>query len=198
MSFLSILLQFDDTLAIINEDHEHEDMVNVAMVELIGRRRAVAESFMLNRSARLGGAFVLEGYAAHTHKSFFRFIGEDINLLRVSLGIPEQVYIPKVGNVPGLEIVCLALRRMAYPARWVDIQLMFRRDLGSLSRIFKWAVVFMDDRWATLLYWDERRLTCDQLVAYAMSSIARGCPFPNVWGYIDGTFIHCCRPTIGK
>ena len=152
MSFLSLLLEFDDAIAIVNEDHEDEDMVNVVGLELLGRRHAVAETFVLHRRARLSSNFELSAYALNSQKAFFRFYGDDINLLRTSLGIPELVHIPNVGYVSGMEILCLTLRRMAFPARWVDIQLIFRRDLGSLSHIFKWAVMFISARWAPLLY----------------------------------------------
>ena len=198
MEFLTTSLQSDDVLAALFEDNNNEDVFEVRMLELLGYRRGVAEMYAIHRTARLPGVFVLEEYGVHYHNSFFRFVGRDIHRLQQAFGISEFINVPYYGIVPGLEIVCLLLRRFAFPARWVDLQLMFRHDFGAMSRMFKWGVAHLATRYEEVLYWQERVMTRKRLMEYSLAVMMKGAPIPNVWSFIDGTFLRTCRPGQGK
>ena len=198
MNFGAIACEFFAQNAQEYEDSCTDDVLLFLGLDLVAFSQAQQRRLVLGVTCRLPGQFTLSEWSLNHHGSFFRFKGDDITLLQVVLGIPEDVVLPNRGVVPGIEVTCLMLRRMTFPARWIDIQAMFRRDVGTLSRMFLWAVRFLCLKFGPLLYWDDNRLSKHQLLAYSHSVLARGSRLANVWGFIDGTFVRCCRPTEGK
>ena len=93
-------------------------------------------------------------------RAFFRFDEQCIRDMQEVLGIPTFIKLPNRSVVPGLEVLCLTLRRMAYPSRWLDIQLLFRRYIGTLSRMFMWCCEHLYKR-CRKRQWYDHQLSCE-------------------------------------
>ena len=152
----------------------------------------------LCRGVHLLGRFNLLEYTEYQRRVFYRFNGAELVQLQHVTEIPEMVMLNNGTWVPGLEVICLSLRRFSYPSRWLDIQIMFRRDLGTLSRMFAWFVLRMFKKCRKLLWFDRHRMTRTRLMQYAAAIHHRGAPIARLWGFIDGTFIRCARPSTRK
>ena len=198
MHFLALYALMEaDFLGVVDEEDNQEGF-EMRMLNVLQHRRTVAERYAVHRTARLQGTFQLQDWALHYHKSFFRFIGADIERFQRCAGVPDMILVPQYGYVPGIEATCLMLRRFAFPARWVDLQIMFRRDYGAMSRIFRWMVAHLVHRYERTLHWHEGILNKQKMLEFCLHSLGRGSSIPNIWGYIDGTFVRCCRPKRGK
>ncbi|TDL14164.1 hypothetical protein BD410DRAFT_700488, partial [Rickenella mellea] len=88
----------------------------------------------------------------------------------------------------------MLLRKLAYPARGVDIELQFGWEKSRYSRITNTLASLIYDKWKHLLYFDAHRLTPQKLRQFALVIEAKGAPVTNVWGFVDGTLRKTARP----
>ena len=94
-----------------------------------------------------------------------------------------------------MEALCIYLKRFAYPCRYSDIMPRFGRDILQLSMISNLIMNFIYENHKHCL----ENLAQDlfsplNLQLYAGSVNAKGTPFHNCWGFIDGTVRPICRP----
>lgn len=125
----------------------------------------------------------------------FRFDKDDLEQLRVELRIPERIVCVNRTTCPGLDALCIVLRRLAYPNRLVDLSKLFGRSEAAVSIIVKHLIDFLIEEHGHLLSSLNRTwLTRDNLDRYAAAVRERGGVVPNCWGFIDGTVRPLSRP----
>ena len=102
----------------------------------------------------------------------------------------------------GLEVVCVILRRLSYPCRYLDLELFFGRPRTEICRLFLAGTRFLQpivDRklsnfnqpWLSLNSIIEYQTAVqDKLFANNAPPFVQKCP----WGFIDGTVLATCKP----
>ncbi|XP_055349413.1 LOW QUALITY PROTEIN: uncharacterized protein LOC129596212 [Paramacrobiotus metropolitanus] len=144
-------------------------------------------------------AFRLENCSEKECWDYFRFRKDDIPTLRICLKIPDSVVTATGDHASGIEALCILLRRLAYPNRWIDLRKLFGRSHGSLSRIFYATLNIVDIQWKNhLSTWDHDWLSEDFFALYATAIAGKGGIIPNVFGFIDGTARPICRPSVNQ
>eukprot|EP00644_Phytophthora_capsici_P014658 jgi/Phyca11/128795/e_gw1.78.45.1 len=78
-------------------------------------------------------------------KGQFRFITKDLQLLVRYLKIPDPVITKEGVRARALDALCICLRRMIFPQRWVDMAAMFGRSPSALCHIFYFVVEHLDN-----------------------------------------------------
>ncbi|KAF4043437.1 putative DDE Tnp4 domain-containing protein [Phytophthora infestans] len=96
----------------------------------------------------------------------FRIDKDEIMLLVQRFGLPEPFPTTQRYNVAALEVLCIFLRRMAYPVRLCDLQDLFGRDTTAISSISNGVLDFIYDKFNYRLGFDHSRLNADTLSAY--------------------------------
>jgi DDE superfamily endonuclease len=95
---------------------------------------------------------------------------------------------------PSLETTfCLLLWRLSFPSRYKEQINIFGRSRAWCSSVFNDVVCHLCHRFGRFLYFDDERLTRDQLRTYS-EAIRRINGAPRVWAFVDGTIRAICRP----
>ncbi|XP_070202430.1 uncharacterized protein [Littorina saxatilis] len=122
-------------LAAWDEDDAEDDFVVFALLDQPERRA-------------YEGQFALDHFTAIECEDLFRFSAEEIRRPCALLGMQRTMQAPNGMNnqgtkASGLEVLCICLRRLAYPCRFADLSQMFHRPKPELCVLFK--------RWPNLL-----------------------------------------------
>ena len=97
-------------------------------------------------------------------------------------------------NVNAVEGLCIVMRRLAFPCRWLDLVPVFGRSKGSLSRIFKATMLLLMQLHGHLLDFNPVRFT-HRLSKWARKIAAKGAPaILDIVLFIDCTIRGCARP----
>ncbi|XP_070208498.1 uncharacterized protein [Littorina saxatilis] len=118
-------------LAAWDEDDAEDDFVVFALLDQPERRA-------------YEGQFALDHFTAIECEDLFRFSAEEIRRLCALLGMQRTMQAPNGMNnqgtkASGLEVLCICLRRLAYPCRFADLSQMFHRPKPELCVLFKFA-----------------------------------------------------------
>jgi hypothetical protein len=89
--------------------------------------------------------------------------------------------------------ICVTLSRLSAPSRYKEHMQLFQRSRSWLSMVFNDVVIHLITRYVDKLNWDERRLSRDNLLRYAVKVHQAGGGH-TIWGFIDGTMRAICRP----
>ncbi|KAJ6642616.1 hypothetical protein Bhyg_07569, partial [Pseudolycoriella hygida] len=128
--------------------------------------------------------------------AFFRFPKNDIKTLTAALKVPKIIILKNRIKFKGTEGMCILLRRLAYPNRLVDLVKTFNRDKGSLSRIFIFMLTWIYNHYGKRLHsLQQNYISPSLLEELAYNAFNRGSPYPNIVGFIDGTYRRACRPS---
>lgn len=96
-------------------------------------------------------------------------------------------------------MLCIVLRRLAYPCRYLDLEAFFSRPRRELCHFFKTGVAFIYDRFgARLTDLQQPWLQLEKLLEYCEAIRAKGAPLDMCWGFIDGTVRKMCKPGINQ
>lgn len=87
----------------------------------------------------------------------------------------------------------IVLARISYPHRLKDQMDFFGRSRSYISVIYCDVVEYLVDRFDSFMFWDKDRMSMETLRRYC-EAIGEEC----VWGFIDGTTSHICRPSIDQ
>ncbi|CAN8030107.1 unnamed protein product [Ixodes persulcatus] len=132
-------------------------------------------------------------------RAMFRFQRDQFPEHLSGLRIPDKITSAQGITVAGEEALCIALRRLAYPNRWIDLEVLFGRGSSVLSSIAAKVYQHIDNTFGILLS-DLNHLI--QLLHYSSALLqavhAKGAPLTNCWGFIDGTARAICRPFMGQ
>lgn len=127
----------------------------------------------------------------------FRFRKTDIIRLKNALQIPDEITCHNYNDIiaNGTEALCILLRRLCYPSRFVDLIPRFGRPGSQLCMIFNHVLDYVNNTWGHLLdTLNQAWLSPHNLRAYADAVHEKGAALDYVWGFIDGTLKACCRP----
>ena len=96
----------------------------------------------------------------------------------------------------GIEVLCLVLRRLAYPCRYTDLTLIFHRPKSELCMLFNLGINFIHDKFSTRLTdMSQPWLTVPSMLQYCEVLVGKGSQIQYCWGMVDGTVRQMCRPT---
>ncbi|KAH9377914.1 hypothetical protein HPB48_016401 [Haemaphysalis longicornis] len=84
-------------------------------------------------------------------RTFFRFEKDDVERLVRALRLPEVVKTPQCVKIPGIECLCLTLRRLAYPNRLRDLEPLFGRHYSVISSATNAVLEHIDSTFGHLL-----------------------------------------------
>ena len=143
------------------------------------------------------GQFDLNELDSAECKAEFRFENHDIELLAQVLDIPDR-FVCNQGTVcDGIEGLCIAMRRFAYPCRYSDMIHRFGRPVPELSMICSLVNDFIfDTHGHRITQWNDAILNPINLQRYADAIHNKGAAPENCIGFIDGTVRPICRPGV--
>ena len=125
----------------------------------------------------------------------FRFKKEDIFRLAAALQLPNTFKCQNGVVVDNVEGLCIALKRFAYPCRYVDLIPRFGRPISQLCMVSNLVVDHIIDRFGYLLTSLEQPwLSRHYLQLFAAAIHNKGAALDNCWGFVDGTVRPICRP----
>ncbi|CAB4032157.1 Hypothetical predicted protein [Paramuricea clavata] len=128
-------------------------------------------------------------------RSDFRVDLADLAVLAEALRIPEKFVCPNRTVATGMEGLCVALRRFAYPCRFSDMIPRFGRSVSELCVI---ASEMTDHIYNTHGYLltdlNQPGLHPDRLQEHANAVHDAGGALENCWGFVDVTVRPICRP----
>lgn len=127
--------------------------------------------------------------------SEFRFHKSDLSVLSEALHLPNY-FICQQGTIcDGIEGLCIALQRFAYPCRLSDLIPRFGLPVPELSMISSLVVdTIYQEHNHRIAQWNDTLLNPALLETYARAIQQNGSPLHNCFGFIDGTVRPICRP----
>ena len=137
----------------------------------------------------------LENMTNDESQAEFRFDLADLPLLAEVLGIPNKIVCPNRTVATGMEALCIALKRFAYPCRYNDMIPRFGRSVSELCLITSEVTDHIYNNHGYLLTsLNQPWLQAHRLEEYANAIHNRGAALENCWGFVDGTVRPICRP----
>ena len=125
----------------------------------------------------------------------FRFTKEDIFRLAAALQLPEKFTCENGVVLDTIEGLCIALKRFAYPCRYVDLIPWFGRPVSQLCMVTHIVVDHIYDIFGYLLTsLDQPWLSQTNLQLFAGAISNKGAAVDNCWGFVDGAVRPVCRP----
>lgn len=122
----------------------------------------------------------------------------EVTELAAVLELPAKVIAGNGVCEDRVTALAMLLRRLAYPARSSDVEMMFGWERSRFTRIWQTTASLIYHRWRHLLRFDPTRLTPSKLQQYA-KAISTKCGFEvPVWGFIDGTLRKVARPLLNQ
>ena len=128
-------------------------------------------------------------------KSDVRFEKWDLfNLIDV-LHFPEEIITYNRLNVDATEAICILLKHVAYPCRYLDMVPRFARPVPEICAICNTVMSKLYEQWSFLITsFDRELLSPANRQKYADPIHAKGAPITNSWGFMDGTVRAISRP----
>ncbi|KAJ3534740.1 hypothetical protein NMY22_g6792 [Coprinellus aureogranulatus] len=125
----------------------------------------------------------------------FRFTQAEVKRLADVLDLPPYIRDEGSRNHEDKVVaLCMLLRKLAYPIRHSDVELLFGWEKSRFSRITRATALFLWNRWKHLLRFDPTRLTPARLAYFARKIQEKGAPLDLVAAVIDGTLQKNTRP----
>lgn len=128
-------------------------------------------------------------------KSAFRVEKDDIPLLAEALQLPETFRCNQRTTAGKIEALCILLKRLAYPCRFVDMIPLFGRPVPELSMITNKIIDYIFEAHGhRITEWNHQLLSPPSIQRYANVIHEQGAALTNCFGFIDGTIRPICRP----
>ena len=89
----------------------------------------------------------------------FRFSQENLWILLDALKMPHIMRTPERDAFYGIEGLCIVLRRLVFPVRYMDMVVLFGRQTSPLSRIFRHTMAWLYAKWSHLANFDVARVS---------------------------------------
>lgn len=97
---------------------------------------------------------------------------------------------------PHVEALCLLLAQMRDSGDAYRMTMLYNRCQSSISEIFNELVIYVDRTWSPLLTFNTNGVLAPECLAeYAEAVHEYGAPLTGIWGFIDCTIRHICRPS---
>ena len=125
----------------------------------------------------------------------FRVHKTDIPVLLEALQLPQTFICRQGTKCDGIEGLCIALRRAAYPCRYSDLIQRFVRPVPELRMISNLVMdTIYQQHHHRLTQWNNTLLSPALLETYAHAVYQKGSPSSSCFGFIDGTVRPICKP----
>jgi len=153
-------------------------------------------SLRLPRTLREGDFSLLAMIPGDVERNF-RFSIQEIETLCLLL-LPNGIRCLGRQVASPTTALCVFLRRNAYPCRWSDLCPLFRRNVGWLSTVY-WETTTILYEWAGKLSENLVASETDiETFKEAIFSKTRGVVPFGAFGFLDGTWLRTCRPSVGQ
>ncbi|KXS16569.1 hypothetical protein M427DRAFT_55232, partial [Gonapodya prolifera JEL478] len=119
----------------------------------------------------------LDGMTPADCRLRFRFDKTDMPHLQQVLHIPSIVSTNNRLIVPGIEVLCIVLRRLSFPTWLDDLGKEFGCEGSEISWIYQWGIAHSCTLFRDVLYWDKDQLTLEVLQEYADAVLDTGAPY---------------------
>ena len=127
--------------------------------------------------------------------SEFRFLKNDIFVLKDVLRIPDTVRTYNRLAINGIEALSIFLKRYSYPTRYSDMIPRFGRPVPQYSIISTAILNHIYDNFHHLLEdFNQPFLQPNLLESYCQAISNKGAALTNCFGFVDGTVRPICRP----
>jgi len=123
----------------------------------------------------------------------FRFLPHHIGQLAALLELDVCFGYPR-NHVDAVECLCIMLRRLASPARWMDLEELFGRSRSALCAVFLASVDMFLSKWGHLLSEWRGDFMRERAPRFAARIEAAGASLDRCMGFIDGTALFVSRP----
>lgn len=133
-------------------------------------------------------------------RELFRFEQGEVSELLDRLMMPGEVSSSSGVKVTDAEALCMTLRRLAYPARLRELEVLFNRDGSVISSVVDKVLSHVEYNFNHLLadINTHRWLTPSNLELFAEAVHAKGAPLKNCWGFLDCRAQRMYRPLAGR
>ncbi|KAH8026682.1 hypothetical protein HPB51_024178 [Rhipicephalus microplus] len=131
-----------------------------------------------------------------TFLRWFRFDQEHLKQLKDDLRNPQVMWSAQGVVVPGEEALLMTPRRFASPMRWCDLEPLFGRTTFTMSSVVSQVIGHVNRVFGRLT--THTWLTLDNLNVFSQAVHNRGAPLFNCWGFVDGTALPICRPSVDQ
>ncbi|XP_072375397.1 uncharacterized protein [Diabrotica undecimpunctata] len=170
-------------------DFEDDDMDDAVLLHVFGNN-------LLGNRADLYGRFSLETLSDLEVKNLFRFEKVHIPRLALALGILENITTEENITLPGINALCILLRRFTYPNRLSDLEPLFGYSFKAVSSIANKTmdIIIQNKGYLIENLGNVPWLNENKLNQYSQAIAQKGAPIDNCWGFIDGTVRPICRP----
>ena len=108
--------------------------------------------------------------------------------------IPATVISPCGSVISGQDCLLLMLKQLAFPSQYVDLVLLFCRQVSELCYFFNFIIRFVHSQFSSVIHLNERGLGREKLEEYAEVVRQHGGLYESCIGFIDGTIRAMCRP----
>ena len=124
----------------------------------------------------------------------FRFSTDQLHTLVISLQIPAILRTSERDSFHAIEGLCIVLRRLVYPVRYMDMVDLFGRSRASLSRINRHMMAWIHVRWSHLFEFDAARVLPNAETWSAAVRARAPDTYEHVMMFLDGHVQFTCRP----
>ena len=139
--------------------------------------------------------FSLENMHKDECKAEFRIEKENLHDLVEALQLEDEQFMYNRLKVDTIEAICVLLKRLAYPCRYLHVVPRFARPVAEICVINNHMMNLIYDQWVFLLTdLNRQQLFPENLQRYANAVYARGAPLQNCRGFVDGTVRPIFRP----
>ncbi|KAJ4465915.1 hypothetical protein C8R41DRAFT_732377, partial [Lentinula lateritia] len=126
----------------------------------------------------------------------FRFTASEIFHLCDALTIPMIIKTKSGYKFPHVEALCLLLAQMRDSGDAYCMTMLYNQCQSLISEIFNELVIYIDRTWSPLLTFNTNGVLAPEcLTEYAEAVHEYGAPLTGIWGFIDCTIRHICRPS---
>ena len=160
------------------------------------RRRLLSEDYAKQArctSAISTTAFTLNAYSDLRCLQGFQFRRSEVPLIADAVGLVGKKTSRSEYSCSSITAKCILLRRLAYPCRWIDLELDFGMHAPALSEVFWKTIDCLYQKRSHLLTTFRSELLMDRTAEYAAVVEKRGAPLDNSVVFIDCTKIQMCR-----
>ena len=143
--------------------------------------------------------FDLENFDDAQCLTDFRIRKNDIFCLKECLQLPENIDCSSRSACESVEGLRIFINRLSYPCRCTDIIPLFGRNPTEICLTFNEILDFIyQHHHHRLQSWDLNFLQALLQQSYADAVSQKGAPLNNCFGFVDGTLIFICRPSLNQ
>jgi len=126
--------------------------------------------------------FNLGSFSTEQALSLFRFVPAHVRRLATLLRIEEEAF-PGRQWVSSVDRLFIVLRAMSSPARWVDVEVVFRRCSSILCSIFYEKIEALSERWGDAIFCWHGDLMEERAATYGFKVDMASVRVADEWGY---------------